>query len=446
MAHRDSCRARPCAASAVTLAGLLAAAVLGLAGCATSVPGDAPPQPQVSRSATGRSPVTILVSIDGFREDYLRRGATPTLSRLAAGGVTAVMHPSFPSKTFPNHWTLVTGLRPDRHGIVGNRMESPERRAVFTMATDDPWWWNAARPVWVDAEKAGIRTAAMFWPGANVAISGTSADTGRPGPAGMRPSDWVPYNKAVNDTQRVNMVLDWLRRPDEIRPHFVTLYFDKVDTAGHDHGPDSAQNLQAVAEVDAAIGALVAGLKVLDQPANLVIVADHGMAATSSNRVIALDALADPERYHLIETGPFASVAPQPGAADEVERALLAPHEHMQCWRKADIPARFHYGSNPRVPPILCLAQPGWLIQASAPRQPFVGGNHGYDNMAPEMNALFIAHGPVFAAGRVLPDFDNVDIYPLLRQLIGLPAAAGVDGNGAALQGAFRRGGASGVN
>ncbi|WP_293501601.1 ectonucleotide pyrophosphatase/phosphodiesterase [Roseateles sp.] len=419
-------------ATAVTC--LLAAAVFTLSGCATSGPGEAPSQPPVSGSAAARQPVTILISIDGFRDDYLRRGVSPTLSRLAAAGVTGIMHPSFPSKTFPNHWTLVTGLRPDRHGIVGNRMEASERKEVFTMATDDPWWWDAAPPVWVDAEKAGIRTAAMFWPGANVAFGGAS------GPTGTRPSDWVPYNQAVNDSQRVNTVLDWLRRPEEIRPSFVTLYFDKVDAAGHLHGPDGAQTTQAVAEVDAAIGTLVAGLKALGQPANLVIVADHGMAATSSERTIALDTLVDPSRYHLVETGTFASLAPLSGAAEEVERSLLVPHEHMQCWRKADIPARFHYGSNPRIPPILCLAEPGWLILASAPRQPASGGNHGYDNMAPEMNALFIAHGPAFAAGRVLPDFENVDIYPLLRRLIGLPAAAGVDGDGVVFRGVFRGG------
>ncbi|NCT85481.1 MAG: alkaline phosphatase family protein [Comamonadaceae bacterium] len=418
------------ARAVATLAGLLAAAALALAGCAAS----APAQP----AAAERQPVTILLSIDGFRADYLQRGASPTLARLAAGGVTAVMHPSFPSKTFPNHWTLVTGLRPDRHGIVANRMEVAERKAPFTLATDDPWWWNAAAPVWVDAERAGIRTAAMFWPGSNVAIGATPAEAGREAVLGTRPSDWVPYHQAVNDTQRVNMVLDWLRRPEAIRPRFVTLYFDKVDTAGHHHGPDSAQTLQAVAEVDRAIAALESGLKALGQPANLLVVSDHGMAATSSERVIALDGLLDPERYHLVEAGTFASLAPRPGAAEAVERALLAPHEHMQCWRKADIPARLRYGTNPRIQPILCLAQPGWLIQATAPRQAFSGGNHGYDNMAPEMNALFIANGPAFAVGRALPSFDNVDVYPLLRQLIGLPAAAGVDGSAAVFQGVLR--------
>lgn len=419
----------PFPAAVTAVAGLLTAIVLGLTGCATQAP----------TAIESRQPVTILVSIDGFREDYLRRGVSPTLSWLAADGVSGVMHPSFPTKTFPNHWTLVTGLRPDRHGIVGNRMESPERKTPFTMATDDPWWWNAAPPIWVDAEKAGVRTAIMFWPGANVAIGGMEDVDGHKQVEGTRPSDWMQYHQAITDVQRVNTVLDWLRRPAEIRPKFVTVYFEKVDTAGHDYGPDSAETTQAVAQVDGAIRALLAGLKQLAQPANLVMVADHGMAATSSERTIALDKLVDPKLYHLVETGTFASLAPLPGMAEQVEKALLVPHEHMQCWRKADIPARFHYGSNPRIPPILCLAQPGWLVLANGPRKAAVGGNHGYDHMAPEMNSLFIATGPAFTGGRVLPDFDNVEVYPLLRRLMGLPAAAGVDGDGAVFRGVFIR-------
>jgi len=421
------------------ITGLLAAATLALAACSTTAPGaSAPPAPLVAaQGAESRAPVTILISIDGFRSDYLQRGVSPTLSQLAAGGVAGVMHPSFPSKTFPNHWTLVTGLRPDRHGIVGNRMESPERKEAFTMATDDPWWWNAAPPIWVEAEKAGVRSAAMFWPGANVAFGGTKSEDGHQAAQGTRPSDWVPFNQAINNTQRVNTVLDWLRRPQESRPKLVTLYFDEVDSAGHSYGPDSKQTNQAVTQVDAAIAQLLAGMKALGQPANLVIVADHGMAATSNERAIALDVLLDPKLYHLVESGTFASIAPLPGQTEPVEKVLLAAHAHMQCWRKAEIPARFHYGSNPRIPPILCLAEPGWLVLASAPRKPGIGGNHGYDHMAPEMNALFIANGPAFAAGKLLPDFDNVDVYPLLRELLGLPAAAGVDGSAAVFRGAF---------
>lgn len=409
----------------------IAAAALAalLSACATAT---APPPATVAAAGAAveaKPPVTILVSIDGFRPDYLDRGVTPNLSRLAATGVTAPMRPSFPSKTFPNHWTLVTGLRPDRHGIVANKMEDPARPdEVFTMASDDPFWWNAADPIWVDAEKAGIRTATMFWPGSNVAVGGTRAEKWpNEISGGTRPEDWAQFNMVIDNTQRVNGVLDWIRRPAAIRPRFVTVYFDTIDTAGHTYGPDDARTTEAVAEIDKHIGDLVNGLAELGQPANLVIVSDHGMAQTSSDRVVALSQYVSKDDYRLVESGPYASLAPLPGKQAVVEKALLGTHPHMQCWLKSNIPARFHYGTNARIPPILCLAETGWQISEKAPSTASVGGNHGYDNMAPEMAALFIANGPAFHAGKLAP-FDNVDVYPLLRDLIGLPPKAEVDG------------------
>lgn len=378
--------------------------------------------PALASTTAVRAPVTILVSIDGFRPDYLTRGVTPVLSGLAAGGVTAPMRPSFPSKTFPNHYTLVTGLRPDHNGIVANTMEDAARPGeTFTMATDDPFWWSEAEPLWVTADKAGIRTATMFWPGSNVPVGGTraakwpNAITG-----GARPDDWQQFNQAVTGTQRVNAVIDWMRRPAATRPRFVTLYFDTVDTAGHMFGPDDARTTAAVGDIDKIIGELVEGLKSLGQPANLVIVADHGMAATSSDRVVALDKVADPADYRVVESGPYAALAAIPGHEVALEKSLLKPHDHMQCWRKAEIPARFAYGTNPRVPPYLCLAETGWSINKSAPSEPSSGGNHGYDNADPAMAALFIANGPAFASGRVLPPFDNINIQPLLAATLGI--------------------------
>lgn len=381
-----------------------------------------------------RAPVTILISIDGFRPDYLTRGATPVLSGLAANGVGASMLPSFPSKTFPNHWTLVTGLRPDRTGIVGNTIERPaadptKPPETFTMQTDDASWWNDAEPIWVSAERAGIRTATMFWPGSNVAWGSTQkGDHGIP-IGGTRPEDWQQFNQAVTGTQRVAAVIDWLRRPAVTRPRLVTLYFDTVDTAGHRFGPDSPEVTAAAADVDRSIGMLVDGLGQLGQPANLVIVADHGMAATSSDRVVALGSLADPADFHLEESGPYASLSATPGHEAALERALLRPHRHVRCWRKSDIPARFHFGADPRVQPYLCLAETGWLIERTPSTKPFAGGDHGYDNAVPEMRALFIAQGPAFAAGRTLAPFDNVDIAPLVRDLIGLPPGRALDGS-----------------
>ncbi|MDH7971692.1 ectonucleotide pyrophosphatase/phosphodiesterase [Sphingomonas sp. AR_OL41] len=404
---------------------------IGLSACATS---PAPQGVPVATEVEARAPVTILVSIDGFRADYRSRGVTPHLDAIAARGISAVMHPSFPSKTFPNHWTLVTGMRPDRSGIVSNSMEDVARPGKkFTMEdSKDPFWWNAAEPIWATAEKAGVRSATMFWPGSNVAWGGAMAQewpnavTG-----GVRPRDWWPFDIVIPAHQRIDGVLDWLRRPTATRPRLITLYFDTVDTAGHTYGPEAAETTRAVAEVDAAIGELVASLRQLGQPANLVIVADHGMAATSRARTIAIDQIASPEDYRLFDTGPFASLYPVPGHEAALEKALLKPHDHLQCWRNSEIPARLHYGSNPRIPPYFCLAETGWLAAKTTPTKEGDLGNHGYDNMAPEMAALFVAAGPDIKPAGPLADFDNVDVAPLLRDLLGLPAATGLDGNDA---------------
>ena len=378
-----------------------------------------------------RAPVVILISIDGFRADYLNRGVTPNLSRLAAEGASGPMRPSFPTKTYPNHWTIVTGLRPDRHGITANRIEDPEvPDKPFTMETDDPKWWNAADPIWVSAEKAGIRTATMFWPGSNVAIGGRRTGNWNEVEGGVRPRDWQEFNMAIPGEQRVNGVLDLARRPAAIRPRLLTLYFDTVDTAGHQFGPDDKRTTEAVAGVDRLIGMLVAGLRDMGQPANLVIVADHGMAQTSSERVVVTTAILPAGSYRLVEGGPYATFVATPGREAELEKALLGRHAHHECWRKADIPARFHYGENRRIPPYLCLADIGWQIFDRPAREPGTGGNHGYDNASPEMTALFIANGPAFRPG-TLPAFDNVDVYALLRDLLGLPPARDVDGSDA---------------
>lgn len=399
------------------------------------------PKPAAIAQTETRAPVTILISIDGFRPDYRTRGVTPTLDALAASGISAAMRPSFPSKTFPNHWTLVTGLRPDRNGIVSNSMEDAGRPGVtFTMENSrDPFWWNEAEPVWVTAERSGVRSATMFWPGSNVAWGGAMKGGHGEPTSGVRPEDWWPFDMAVPGEQRVAGVLDWLRRPAAMRPRFLTLYFDAVDSAGHTYGPDAAETTAAVAKVDAQIGALVAGLKALGQPANLVIVADHGMAGTGASRTIAMDSVANSADYRQFEAGPFASFYPVPGHEAALEKALLGHHAHYDCWRKSEIPARLHYGTNPRIPPYFCLAETGWLLNKTASTKDIPdGGAHGYDNAAPEMAALFVASGPAITALGPLPAFDNVDVAPLVRDLLGLPAGTGLDGDDAPFRAAVK--------
>lgn len=377
-------------------------------------------------------PVTILVGIDGFRADYIDRGITPHLAALAASGATGPMRPSFPTKTFPNHFALVTGKRPDRNGIVGNSMIDPRRPGVmFSLGNArqalDPFWWNEAEPVWITAERAGLRTATMFWPGSEVERDG------------LRPSDWLRFDQNISNIQRVNTLLDWLRRPAAIRPVFATIYFDTVDTVGHRFGPDSAEVNAAMAEVDARIGDLVDGAAKLGVAVNLVIVADHGMRATDEARVIQLDDLIARDSYIAVETGPYAAIEPAAGTDNRVYDTLLVPHDHMTCTRKEDLPERLHYGSNPRVAAIICIAEDGWTILSGPPAYPVKGGAHGYDNADPQMLALFIANGPAFAKGAKLPVFDNVAVAALLRAVLGLPEDADADGKLADVKAALRR-------
>lgn len=371
---------------------------------------------QAARPRT-KPPVTILISIDGFRTDYLTRGVTPRLSALAKAGASAAMRPSFPSVTFPNHYTLVTGKRPDNNGIVSNRFEDASQPGkTFTMASSEPFWWNQAEPIWTTAEKAGVRTATMFWPGSNIDL------------AGVRPHDWHLYAEDNDARQRVDSIVDWLRRPAATRPRFLTLYFDTVDSAGHQFGPDDARTTEAVRAVDVAIGRLVDEVKALNQPANFIIVADHGMAATSPDRLIKLYEIADAADYRFIYGGAYGAVEAMPGREDALAAKLLAPHPHMQCYRKGDIPPALHYGKNPRVPAFICVVESGWLLLGAPPppdRPIRAGGAHGYAPDTPDMAALFIASGPAIKANMRLPSFDNVDVYPLLARLIGVAPIAG---------------------
>ncbi|MGB4858352.1 MAG: ectonucleotide pyrophosphatase/phosphodiesterase [Dokdonella sp.] len=366
----------------------------------------------------------LLVSIDSFRPDYLERGLTPTLSAIAREGVRARwMQPSFPSQTFPNHYTLVTGKWPDHHGIVNNTMTDPAIPGVrFSSgnrgAVGDPRWWSQAVPLWVTAHEAGLRTATLFWPGSEAPNRG------------IRPDDWMKYDKQLSGVERVDKVLGWLQRPASTRPDFITLYLDTVDIVGHQFGPDSPQLDSALGDVDAVLERLFAGIRDsgMDGQINIVIVSDHGMAAVAPDHVIVLDDAVPADLIELQVAGVLTGVTPKPGWEAAVTQKLWASELPWQCWRKTDVPARLHYGSNPRIPALVCLANEGWT---SATRDWLDKGNHlkrgahGYDPQLASMRALFLATGPAFAHKRVIAPFGNVDVYPMLARLLGLAPLPG---------------------
>lgn len=395
----------------------------------------APPAPTASAAPVeARAPVTILVSVDGMRPDLLGRGMTPNLDALAASGVSAAMRPAFPTKTFPNHYTLVTGMRPDRHGIVDNYFEDPRRPGETFVYKDaaasaDPFWWDEAEPVWVTAERQGVRTGTMFWPGSEKAIRG------------VRPSNWQRFDENVTPGQRVETVVDWMRRPVATRPQLVTLYFEAVDVASHNGGPGSAKEAEAVREVDARVGALRAELAALRQPANIVVVSDHGMSPVSDKRVVKVADMVDLKAVRVITDGPYAAIEPVAGREAAVARGLLRARPHVTCWAKENIPARFHYGRNPRVARFLCLADEGWMVLAGPWKwtQP-ERGEHGFDNELPGQQAVFIAAGPGIRAGGRLPRVDNVEVYPLVARLAGVTPLAS-DARGTLAEAALKTGG-----
>jgi len=386
---------------------------------------------------TARAPLTILISMDGFRADYLDRGNTPTLGALAADGVRGAMRPSFPSLTYPNHYTLVTGKRPDHHGMVNNTLEAEEIPGVdFKMSNEDAVgdgrWWDQAKPIWVSAEQQGVHAGTVFWPGSEAEIDG------------VRPSRWKVFDIKMPSNDRVDTLLSWIDAKDPPLG-FATLYFDRVDTQGHHYGPDSREVNAAAAEVDAAIARLIAGLKArgLYETTNIVVVADHGMAPQPLSGLVDAATLIDPAKVKFVSAGSIVGLRALPGFEAEVSATMLKAHPHLTCWEKDKIPARYGYGTNPRVPPIVCLADLGWYFTSPSAlkkrmaEHPRDGGAHGYDPYDPTMLAVFVAHGPAFKPGVVLPAFDNVDVYPLLTRLIGVKGDKG-DGSLRPLKPALR--------
>jgi predicted AlkP superfamily pyrophosphatase or phosphodiesterase len=364
-------------------------------------------------------PTVILVSLDGFRWDYFGRTATPTMDRLMARGVRARwMVPAFPSLTFPNHYTIVTGLYPEHHGIVANSIEEPGSGLRFgihdTAAVRSGRWWGG-EPLWVTAERQGVHAATYFWPGSEALIGG------------LRPSFYKAFDNRVPGQERVDGVLGWLALPREQRPRFVTMYFSNVDRAGHQYGPDSPQVLEAVRAVDSLIGLLVTGLErrgLLDQ-VNIVVVSDHGMTGMSPDRVIWVDDYVDPARLDIESDGEELLAWPR-GTDTAAIVSALARAPHLTVYTRERVPERLHYRANPRIPAIVALADEGWDVRTRAEAEPartFPRGGHGYDNALASMRAIFIAAGPAFKQGYTADAFQNVHVYDLLCAVLGLTPA-----------------------
>ena len=362
-------------------------------------------------------PTLIVVSLDGFRPDYIEHFNTPNLRRIMDQGVHAkYLIPSFPTKTFPNHQTIATGLYPAHHGIVANYMYDPDLKEKFDKKTPavmkDARWWGG-EPIWVTAEKQGLRTAPLMWPGAMVE---------RPG---MRPSFTQEFDKKATSNDRVDKLVSLFDLPPDQRPQLLMLYLDIVDQAGHDYGPHSQQVREAVELADAAIGRLIEALKDrgIDNDVNLVVVSDHGMSSQSPKKVIYLDQYLDMSTVDLIDSTPLLNLLPKDGDYEALY-GKLKKVPHAKVYHASEVPQRWHYSGSHRIPPVFLLANDGWTITTHAylETHKFEYGNHGFDNDSKNMHATFLAGGPAFQHGTMKP-FANVNLYSLFAYLLNLTPA-----------------------
>jgi predicted AlkP superfamily pyrophosphatase or phosphodiesterase len=376
----------------------------------------------VGSAQTAAGPIVVLISFDGWRWDYIDRAEVPHLRALASRGVRADgLIPSFPSKTFPNHYTLVTGLYPERHGIVSNVIVDPGFPERFTMASQTAKtarWWGG-EPLWNTAMLQGRRAASMFWPGSEAPIGG------------LRPTYWRPYNEAMPNAARIAQVLEWLALPADRQPAFITLYFSDVDSAGHAHGPDSADVSQAAVRLDRMLGELISGagrLNLLDR-LNVVVVSDHGMSQLSDRRIIYLEDYLDLSTVDVTEWSPVLALVPRAGSVERIYAALRGKHPSLAIYKREETPAHLHYRNNQRIPPILGLADDGWTITtrpvafATRVAGRANGGAHGYDPTLQSMHGLFIAAGPRIREGVRAPAFENIHVYDFLCALLELKPA-----------------------
>uniref|UniRef100_A0A673NAD2 Ectonucleotide pyrophosphatase/phosphodiesterase family member 1-like n=1 Tax=Sinocyclocheilus rhinocerous TaxID=307959 RepID=A0A673NAD2_9TELE len=329
------------------------------------------------------------------------------------------------SMTFPNHYTIVTGLYPESHGIVDNKIYDVTRNTSFSLKTDEKFnpAWYQGEPVWLTAMRNKLKTATFFWPGSDVKVNG------------QYPDFWVKYDRRIPFEKRVAKIFEWLNLPKGERPDFYTLYFEEPDGAGHRYGPMSSQVIEALLNVDRLIGLLMEGLKQrqLHKCVNLVLVSDHGMEEASCKKAVYVSDYLDNIDDITVIQGPAARVRPK-RLPDEFfsfdyqglvkNLSCREPDQPMRPYLKEHLPKRLHFASNIRIESAHLYMQPGWQAALKPSEIKYCsGGFHGSDNVFKNMQAIFIGYGPGINSKMTVPPFENIEVYNLLCDLLDIPPA-----------------------
>lgn len=368
----------------------------------------------------------ILISFDGFRWDYPNRGITPNLDFIKKNGVHAIsLKPCFPSKTFPNHYSIVTGLYPENHGIIANSFTDPftgERFSMSDTSTVRNAKWYKGEAIWETARRQGVITASYFWPGSEINLSY------------RRPNYYEKYEHTRDYNLRVKGVLDWLSLPYNKRPKFVTLYFDATDTYGHKFGTQSTEVNNAIMRLDSIVAKLFDGLKKINlyDSTDVIIVSDHGMADLSKDRIINVEEILENYTCKFVDYGPIMYVIPENNQIEEVYSKLKTTENHFKIYKKEEMPEYYHFSKNAFIPELIVIADPGWSLLTEKEMKKYSnsysGGNHGYDNNFLDLQGIFFANGPDFKKGYTTGTLNNIDIYPLLAKLLHIVPNNNIDG------------------
>lgn len=352
----------------------------------------------------------VVVSLDGCRWDYPYWYDTPFFDQMAKEGVESGLIPSFPSKTFPNHYTLATGLVPDHHGIIHNTFRERTTGRRFSLSNLDtkldPTFWGG-EPIWLTTKHNGVRTAVFYWPGSDIAINGEYPDV------------YYQYDKEPRLTvpERFKGVIKQLQLPESQRPHFIMAYSEEPDGCGHKYGPQGIETRASVQEMDSLLNILyhkMMQLPIADK-IDFIVLSDHGMAMAMPEQTIYPSTYIKKEWYTNIEGSNPTLIYAKEGCTDSIYNALQGIL-HLSVWKKGEVPAELHYGTDKNAPDIIASTDLGWMFQD---KQATWGAGHGWDPGYNEMHAMFRAVGPDFKHIKH-PHFRNVNIYPLICHLLNI--------------------------
>ncbi len=371
-------------------------------------------------------PYVILISLDGFRWDYIYRGITPNLNKLIDEGVHALsLRPSFPTKTFPNHYSIITGMYPENHGIIFNSFTNTFTNETYrigdTISTRESKWYKG-ETFWETANRHALKTASFFWVG-----SEQNTDY-------KKPTYFYHYDQKISFIERVDGVIKWLTLPEEERPQFITLYFEEPDSKGHSFGPNAPETNLAIASVDSMIGLLVLKLKEInmDDKVNIIVVSDHGMAEISEDKIINIEEFIKDYDCKYYGMGTSIMIAPPTDKIDEVYQILKKNEKNYRVYKRDNIPSYYHFSKNPFIQPIIVIADVGWQVVTNEyfkRKRTYSKGDHGFEKDHLDMHGIFIAKGPAFRSGYRTGTLWNVDIYPLLCKIFDITPNTLIDGD-----------------